>query len=77
MDCDYVWGTEVEMLTFAHLTNTNCNVLSFNPEYDCYSVYAPGHVDLSLDIDYTTRSVYLKYVNGDHFEVIVSTCSYD
>ena len=70
MNRNYVWGSEIEMLTFAHLTNTN--VFSYNTDHDMYTVYPPGHVDLSLDKDYTTRSVYLKYSSRVHFEVIVS-----
>ena len=33
---NYVWGTEIEMLTFAHLTHTN--VFSCDTEYDRYTV---------------------------------------
>ena len=75
MNRNYVWGSEIEMLTFAHLTNTN--VFSYDTEYDRYTVYTPCNVDLSLEKDLTTRSVYLKYSNRVHFEVVVSTCSYD
>ena len=77
MNRDYVWGTEIEMLTFAHLTNTNVFSYNINTHHDTYTVYPPGHVDLSFDKDYTTRSVYLKYSNRVHFEVVVSTCRYD
>ena len=66
------WNWNVD---FAHLTNTN--VFSYDTEYDRYTVYSPCHVDLSLEKDLTTRSIYLKYSNRVHFEVVVSTCSYD
>ena len=54
MNRKYVWDTEIEMLTFAHLTNTN--VFSYDTEYDRYTVYSSCHVDLSLEKDLTTRS---------------------
>ena len=75
MNRNYVWGSEIEMLTFAHLTNTD--EFSYDTEYDRYTVYTPCDVDLSLEKDLTTRSVYLKYSNCVHFEVVASTCSYD
>ena len=71
MDSNYTWGTDVEILTFAHMTNTR--VLVYSTVRDTWSVYKPGNVDLSLDNDVTERSVYIRLTSGDHFEVITST----
>ena len=62
------WGSEIEMLTFAHLTNTNV--------YSYCTVYTPADVDRSLDGDHVTRSVYIKNSYNVHFEVVLSTCTY-
>ena len=61
-------GTDVEILTFAHMTNTR--VLVFSAVTDTWSVYKPGDVDLSLDNNVTERSVYIRLNSGEHFEVV-------
>ena len=71
MDCNYVWGTDVEILTFVHLTNTH--VLVFHPDLDTWSTYSPRDVELSLTNDSTGRSVYIKNSGNTHFEVVSST----
>ena len=52
-------GTEIEMLTFAHLTNTN--------------VYSYRTVEHIYSRDHATRSVYIKNSYNVHFEVVVVT----
>ena len=66
------WTTNLKITVSRHLVDHLH--FSFGNRY---TVYTPCHVDLSLEKDLTTRSVYLKYSNRVHFEVVVSTCSYD
>ena len=65
MNRDMVWGTEIEMLTFAYLTNTN--VYSYRTDLDQWNIYTPADVDRSLDGDHATRSVYIKNSYNVHF----------
>ena len=43
MDWNCTWGTDIEILTFAHLTNTNVHV--YRVDTDIWNVYGPGSVD--------------------------------
>ncbi len=65
MDRESTWGTEVEMITLAHLLNTP--VVSYLTEH------ADWKLDISLDDDDQTQmSIYLRN-NGAHLEVVFHT----
>ena len=70
MDINYVWGTDVEIMTFAHIANTK--VLVYTASTDTWLMYKPGDVDRSLDNDVTARSVYIRLTTWEHFEVVKS-----
>ena len=53
MDSNYTWGTEVEILTFAHMTNTR--VLVFSTDNNTWSV---GDVDRTQQRCYRESSVH-------------------
>ena len=67
MDRDCAWGTEIEILTFAHLLHTP--VLLYNTEHARWFRYSPHGVDVHLNDDVTLMSMYLWHPPG-HFEVV-------
>ncbi len=71
MDRESTCGTEVKMITLAHLLNTP--VVSCLTEHANWSRYTPSAVDILLDDDDQTQmSIYLSN-NGLHFEVVFHT----
>ena len=54
MDQDSAWGTDIEMLTLAHLLNTS--ILSYSVEHGSWQRYSPFHVDSSLVDDFQQMS---------------------
>ena len=64
MDRDCAWGTEIEILTFAHLLHTP--VLLYNTEHARWFRYSPHGVDVHLNDDVTLMSMYLWHPPG-HF----------
>ena len=64
MDVDKEWGTDYEMIPMAELLSTN--IYSFNV---CVGSWAPYN---AWGADATGPSIYLKFANGNHFQVVIS-----
>ena len=69
MDQDSAWGTDIEMLTLAHLLNTP--ILSYSVEHGSWQSYSPHHVDRSLVDDFQQLSLYIVH-DYNHFNVVCS-----
>ena len=69
MDQDGTWGTDIEMLTLAHLLQTP--VLSYSQQHGHWQRYAPHDVDRQLLDDVHQRSMYLFHTRN-HFNVVCS-----
>ena len=69
MDQDSAWGTDIEMLTLAHLLNTP--ILSYSVEHGSWQRYSPHHVDRSLVDDFQQLSMYIVH-DYNHFNVVCS-----
>ena len=69
MDQDGTWGTDIEMLSLAHLLQTP--VLSYSQQYGQWQRYSPHDVDRHLTDDIHQRSMYLLHT-GNHFNVVGS-----
>ena len=70
MDQDGTWGTDIDILTLAHLLNT-CNFV-YTTEQCNWWRYGPQNVDRSLNGDITSMSMYIQ-IPGQHFDVVCST----
>ena len=69
MNCNNVWGTDIEIFTFANMCQTNVYVFSIAQSN--WNIFPPS---LSVcDIDVSTKSVYLLHPSG-HYDVITSIC---
>ena len=67
MDNNLVWGTDVEIYTFANMCQTNVYVYSV--QHSTWCVFSPT---LSvLNINLSTESVYLLHPEG-HYDVVTS-----
>ena len=66
MDQDSAWGTDIEMLTLAHLLNIP--ILSYSVEHGSWQRYSPYHVDRSLVDDFQQMSMH----DYNHFNVVCS-----
>ena len=64
MDVDKEWGTDCEIITMAELLSTN--IYSFNAQVGSWTPYNARGADA------TGPSIYLKFVNGNHFQVVTS-----
>ena len=69
MDRESAWGTDIEMLTLAHLLQTP--ILSYNAQDRRWSKYAAHDLDRTLNHDVTQISMYLLH-RYNHFEVVCS-----
>ena len=69
MDRDGAWGTDVEILTLAHLLQTNIYV--FDTSSDSWLLYSPYHLDHTLPVDSSAKSMYIVHF-PQHFEVVSS-----
>ena len=69
MDRDGTWGTDMEMLSLAHLLQTP--VHSYSHQHGQWQRYSPHDVDRQLVDDLQQRSMYL-YHTGNHFNVVGS-----
>ena len=69
MDQDSAWGTDIEMLTLAHLLNTP--ILSYSVQHGSWQRYSPHHVDRSLVDDFHKMSMYIIH-DHNHFNVVCS-----
>ena len=65
MDCDKEWGTDCEISTLSDLLNTT--IYSFDERNGSWAPYSP-----EAGIDFTVPALYLKFVNGNHFQVVTS-----
>ena len=70
MDQDGTWGTDIEILTLAHLLNT-C-IFVYTTDQCNWWRYGPQNVDRSLNVDITGMSMYIQNP-GQHFDVVCST----
>ena len=68
MDEAYTWGTDIEILTLAHLLQTP--IISYDVDTKAWWRYAPHHLDRSLN-DIQQMSMYLLHTS-DHFQVVCS-----
>ena len=70
MDRNYVWGSQNELLAFAHMTGVN--IASYNTIDRQYSYFKPGVIDINAFPDDNSRpTIYLEYT-GNHFNVVLS-----
>ena len=70
MDCNYVWGTQNEILTFAHMAGVN--IASYNTNDRHYEYFKPGVIDINVFPDDNSRpTIYIQYT-GNHFNVVLS-----
>ena len=69
MDREFAWGTDVEMLTLAHLLQTP--VVSYSVQYSTWQRYAPHDLNRTLSDDVQQMSMYLVHIYN-HFEVVCS-----
>ena len=69
MDRDGTWGTDIEILSLAHLLQTP--VHSYCQQLGLWQRYSPHDVDRQLRDDYQQRSMYLLHT-GNHFNVVGS-----
>ena len=67
---DGSWGSDVEMLTLAHLLNVA--VISYSRAGKQWAKYSPCNVDHSLESSqHDGMSMYIRHT-GDHFDVVTS-----
>ena len=70
MDQDSAWGTDIEMLTLAHLLHTT--IYSYDTQCDRWSRYRPQDVERTLsDTDVSRTSMYIRH-GRDHFDIVHS-----
>ena len=67
MERDYIWGTDVEIFTFANLCQTNVYVYSIQQK--CWCVFSPSCSLRNLDV--SIESVYFIHL-VNHYEVVTS-----
>ena len=65
-----VWGSDIELLVFAHLVSTN--VFSYNVPNKIWERYGPDVVDTTQPSYAAARALYLTHTH-DHFMVVHST----
>ena len=71
MDRDGSWGTTAEIITLAHMLGVN--IVSYNSDDLQYQVVSPGILDFDAYPEDNSRpSMYLMFVNGNHFNVMLS-----
>ena len=69
MDCDKVWGTNVEMACLAHILRAPVYCYDASQRYHIWAAYFPNSVDRSIPRDVQHRSLYIYFANN-HFEVV-------
>ena len=69
MDQEYAWGTDIELLTLAHLLQTP--IVSYSVQHCSWQRYAPHNVDRTLTDNIIQMSMYLVHAYN-HFEVACS-----
>ena len=69
MHMDGTWGSEIEILSLAHLLQTN--IYSFDTSSDCWLLFAPNQLEPTLQLDFTAKSLYIMH-HPSHFDVVSS-----
>ena len=69
MHMDGAWGSEIEILSLAHLLQTNIH--SFDTTSDCWLLFAPNQLEPTLQLDCSAKSLYIVH-HPSHFEVVSS-----
>ena len=67
MDRNGTWGSDIEILTLAHMLNT-C-VYVYDPICRSWDMYGPHVVDRTLSSDITDMSMFIRHPH-DHFDVV-------
>ena len=57
------WGSDIELLCFAHLSKT-C-VFSYSTESNNWDRYGPNNVDRRINVDVSAKSIYLFHPSDD------------
>ena len=70
MDQDGTWGSDIELLCFAHLCKT-C-VFSYSKEMGNWDRYGPHNVDRTITVRVCDKSIYLFHPAG-HYDLVGST----
>ena len=70
MDQDGTWGSDIELLCFAHLCKT-C-VLSYSKVMGNWDRYGPHNVDRTITVHVCDKSIYLFHPAG-HYDLVGST----
>lgn len=69
MHMDGAWGSEIEILSLAHLLQTN--IYSFDTSSDSWLLFAPNQLEPTLPLDFTAQSLYILH-HPSHFDVVSS-----
>ena len=67
---DGIWGSDLELLCFAHLSKT-C-VFSYSKDFSKWDRYGPHNVDRTIPVDVSAKSVYLFHPTG-HYDLVGCT----
>ena len=70
MDQDGVWGTDIELLSFARLAKI-C-VFTYNAENCKWNMYGPHNVDKRMRYHVGEKAIYILH-SGLHYEVVLAT----
>jgi hypothetical protein len=69
MNIDHVWGTDVEIVTLAHMLKI-C-IYSYDNYRSQWARFDPSTIDSALTNSVSQMSMYLFNKNNDHFDVVV------
>ena len=69
MDVDKEWGSNIEIITLANLLNTT--VYSSNDQCSNCEIFGSRRLH-GVPINFETPAIYIKFVNGNHFQVVTS-----
>ena len=69
MNIDHVWGTDVEIMTLAHMLKI-C-IYSYYNNQQQWARFDPSTIDLALTNNVSQMSMYLFYKNNNHFDVVL------
>lgn len=69
MHMDGTWGTDIEILSLAHLLQTN--IYCFDTNTACWVLFAPTQLDHTVQLDFTSKSLYILH-RPSHFDVVFS-----
>ena len=69
MDKSRIWGTETEILTLAHMLQTD--IYSYNTDDHKWHKYGIADLDRTVSDDVTRTSIYMHHPYN-HFEIVQS-----